>query len=311
LILVVAVALLATHLNAGDLARAFARLDAAKLAVIVFVLGPLAVLLRARRWRCLLPAGDRVPVLAYCGAYVVGVLTNAVLPGRFGDLVKARVICRPGVDYARSLAVVVIDRLLEGLALLVVFAAVLLYTPLPKWASRLGWVAAVATVAALVGLRAAFHYRAGFLRVTERAATALPAPLRTRLLTAAERLLTGCEALAGYRCVGLAMLYAFAVWAVEIAAVMIFLAALAVPAPRFAAATLLLTVLNFGMLVPISPGSVGVYQMLCAFALSLWGVDRELGLMLGIVMQTVLFVPLYLAGLVWVAVAMRAKPRDV
>ena len=107
------------------------------------------------------------------------------------------------------------------------------------------------------------------------------------------------------------MLYAFAVWTVEIAAVMIFLAALAVPAPRFAAATLLLTVLNFGMLVPISPGSVGVYQLLCAFALSLWGVDRELGLTLGIVMQTVLFVPLYLAGLVWVAVTMRAKPRDV
>ena len=142
LILVVAVALLATHLHADDLARAFARLDAANLAIIVFVLSPLAALLRARRWHCLLAAGDRVAVLAYCGAYVVGVLTNAVLPGRFGDLVKAPVICRPGVDYARSLAVVVIDRLLEGLALLVVFAAVLLYTPLPEWASRLGWLAA-------------------------------------------------------------------------------------------------------------------------------------------------------------------------
>ncbi len=299
------VALIATHLHARDLERAFARLGPAKLAVIVLVLSPLAVLLRARRWRCLLPEGDRVPVLAYCGAYVVGVLAKAVLLGRFGDLVKARVICRPGVDYARSLAVVVIDRLLEGLALLVVFAAVLVYSPLPKWASRLGWVAAVATVAVLLGLRAALHYRSAFLRATER--IPLPAALRTRIVAATGRLLAGCEALAGYRRVAVAMLYAFAVWAVELATVMIFLAALAVPAPRFVAATVLLTVLNFGMLVPISPGSVGVYQLLCAFALSLWGVSHELGLMLGIVMQTVLFVPLYLAGLVWVAVATRAE----
>ena len=297
----VAVALLATHLHAGDLGRAFGRLGAAKLAAIVFILSPLAVLLRALRWRCLLPAGDRVPLRAYAGAYVVGVLANSVLLGRFGDLVKARVICRPGVDYGRSLAVVVIDRLLEGLALLLVFVAVLVYSPLPRWASRLGWVAGLASVAALVGLRAAFHYQAGFMRATESALTPLPAALRTRLLAAAGRLLAGCEALAGYRRVLGAMLYALGVWGVELATVMIFLSALAVPAPRFVAAIVLIVVLNFGMLVPVSPGSVGVYQLLCAFALSLWGVDRELGLTLGVVMQTVLFVPLYLAGAIWLA----------
>jgi hypothetical protein len=73
------------------------------------------------------------------------------------------------------------------------------------------------------------------------------------------------------------------------------------------AAIVLVVVLNFGMLVPTSPGSVGVYQWLCVFALSLWGVGRQLALALGIVMQTVLFVPLYLAGLVWLVGATRSK----
>ena len=73
------------------------------------------------------------------------------------------------------------------------------------------------------------------------------------------------------------------------------------------AAIVLVVVLNFGMLVPTSPGAVGIYQLLCVFALSLWRVDRQLALALGIVMQTILFLPLYLAGLVWLVVATRSK----
>jgi uncharacterized membrane protein YbhN (UPF0104 family) len=99
----------------------------------------------------------------------------------------------------------------------------------------------------------------------------------------------------------MALLYAFAVWGVEIGTVVLLFKTLSIPVPWLVAAIVLLVVLSFGMLVPISPGSVGVYQLLCAFTLSLWRVDRRLGLTLGIVMQTVLFVPLYLVGLVWMA----------
>ena len=306
-VLVAAVALVATHLDWADLTRALAQLRIGYIAFVVLALSPLAVLLRALRWRSLVPAGDRAPLRAYAGAYLVGVLANTILLGRFGDLVKAKFICRPGVDYGRSLSVVVIDRLLEGSALLLAFAAVLLNAPLPAWASRLAWVAGLASLGALVALRSLFAYRAGFLRMAERGLARLPASIRGWLLGVLERLLAGCVALSSYRRVMVALLYAFAVWGVEIATVAILLRALSVPAPWLLAAIVLVVVLNFGMLVPTSPGSVGIYQLLCVFALSLWGVDRQLALALGIVMQTVLFVPLYLAGLVWLVVATRSK----
>jgi uncharacterized protein (TIRG00374 family) len=278
------VVLIATQLKTRDLGHAFAHLGAGYLVAVVLVLSPLAVLLRALRWRCLLPLGDRVPLRSYVGAYLVGMLANSILLGRFGELVKARFICRPGLDYGRSLSVVLIDRLLEGLALLMVFAVVLLNTTLPIWASRLAWVAGFASLAALVLLRTLFAFRAGFLQVTERGLAHLPAPVRSRVLRAAERLLAGCEALASYRRVMMALLYAFAVWGVEIGTVVLLFKGLSIRAPWLVAAIVLLVVLSFGMLVPISPGSVGVYQLLCALSLSLWGVDRQLGLTLGIVM---------------------------
>ena len=306
-VLVAAVTLVATHLGRADLARALTQLRLGYIGVIVLVLSPLAVLLRALRWRSLVPAADRAPLGAYAGAYLVGVLANTILLGRFGDLVKARFICRPGLAYSRSLSVVAIDRLLEGLALLLVFAAVLLETPLPAWASRLASVAGLASLVTLIALRTLFDCREGFLRVMKRGLARLPASIRGRSLGVLEPLLAGCEALSSFRRVTVAIAYAFAVWGVEIAAVALLLRALSVPAPWLLAAIVLVVVLNFGMLVPTSPGSVGVYQWLCVFALSLWGVGRQLALALGIVMQTVLFVPLYLAGLVWLVGATRSK----
>lgn len=318
-VLAAVLALVARHFNPGDFARDLARVKIGYVACIVLVASPLAVVLRALRWRFLLAAGNRVPLRAYVGAYLVGALANAVLLGRFGDFVKARFISKPvgsgvgpgvgpgvgDVTYGRSLSVVVIDRLLEGLALLVVFAAVLATASLPAWASRLAWLGGGLSLAALIALRLLFGHRAGFLRLAERALARVPASIRDRLLTAVEGLLAGCEALASYRRVMVGLVYAFAVWGVEIATVAILLRAFSVPAPRFLAAIVLVVVLTFGMLVPTSPGSVGVYQLLCVFTLSLWGVDRQLALAFGIVMQAVLFVPLYLAGLVWLAVGMR------
>ena len=301
--------LIAAQIDLGGVRQAFTHLRPGYLVPVVLVLSPLAVLLRALRWRWLLPGGERVPMFSYVRAYLIGLLANSILLSKFGDLVKARLICGSQVDYGRSLAVVVIDRLLEGLALLLLFAVVLLNSTLPGWAYQLAWVAGLASVGSLVGLRSLFDHRVRFLGATERALRRLPKGLGSRLLTAVQRLLAGCEPLADYRRVLVAILYGLAIWGIEIAAVTIFLAAFSVPSPWFVSATVLLVVLNFGMLVPISPGSVGVYQLLCVFALSLWGVDRQLAFALGVVMQTVLFLPLYLAGSIWILVLVWKKDK--
>ncbi len=302
--------LIAAQVNISEVRQAFVRLRPGYLVPVVLVLSPLSVLLRALRWRCLLPGGDRVPLLSYVRAYVIGMLANSLLLGKFGDLVKARLICGSQVDYARSLAVVVVDRLLEGLALLVVFTAVLFTSDLPGWTYRLAWLAGITSLAGLVGLRSLFEHRDTLLGATRRAVGRLPASLGSWLLTTVQRLLVGCGALANNRRVVLTMLYGLSVWGVEIAAVTAFLAAFSIPTPWFVSATVLLVVLNFGMLVPISPGSIGVYQLLCVFALSVWGVDRELAFAFGIVMQTVLFLPLYLVGLVWMLMSTQKKYKE-
>jgi len=300
-----------SQFHPGEIERAFARLTPLTLIAVVLLLSPLAVLLRVLRWRRLLPGGKRLPLRSWIGAYLVGVMANSLLLGKFGDLAKARAICDAELDYGQSLAVVAIDRLLEGMALLLAFTVVLLTSPLPGWAYRLAWIAGLASVGVLVALWGLFHHRTSILEGTERRLGWLPASLHRRVLGGAQRLLAGCEALADYRRVLIALLYSLGVWAVEIATVATFLAAFSAPCPRLAAAVMILIVLNFGLLVPVSPGSVGVYQLLCVFALSFWRVDPQLAFGLGVVMQIVLFVPLYLAGFVWLLVLIRSRGKNV
>ncbi len=287
----------------ADLSSAFLRLKLWYLVPVILVFSPLGVVLRALRWRVLLPGGERLPLVNYIRAYILGILANSVLLSKLGDLAKAKAICNNEVTYGRSLAVVLIDRLLEAMALLLLFSGVLVTSALPVWATRLAGVVGLAGIGALVGLRIAFRYREKLLKTVRVVLRSVPDSVGSWLLRFTERLLEGCAALTDHRRVAIAMLYALAVWSVEILMVATFLAAFSIPAPKFVAATVILMVLNFGTLVPISPSSVGVYQLLCAFALSLWGIDRGLSLSLGIVMQTVLFVPLYSVGLIWILVA--------
>jgi uncharacterized protein (TIRG00374 family) len=301
--------LLATRVHPSEVIQAFARARFGYLPGLVLLLSALAVLLRSIRWRYLLNESESIPLHSFVGAYVIGVLANSILLGKFGDLIKAKAISH--VEYERSLAVVIIDRLLEGIALVLIFAIVLFRLSLPGWAYRLAWTAGLGSAGVLVGLRVLSSQRERLLLKAENAFRFLPTSMRNRLWPIAHRLLSGCQVLSDYRRVMVALVWALSVWIVEIATVMIFLAAFSLPVPRFMGATVLLVVLNFGTLVPISPGSLGVYQMLCVFALSFWGVDPQLGVALGMAMQAMLFIPLYVAGLIWILVLTRGRSKEV
>lgn len=299
--------LIVTKLSFKEVVQGFSQVRPEYLIPIVVILIPLGVLVRTWKWRWLLPSASHVSFSTFVGAYLIGNLANSVLPGKTGDLVKAKVICDAKIDYGRSVTIVVVDRLLEGTALLLIFAVVLLTSTLPGWAYQLALVAGLVAVGALVALRLIFHRREWFLATAERIMSLLPARLAEKLMAWLRLLIAGCDVMTDYRRLLVAFLVDFLAWAIDTAVIAIFLSAFSIHAPLVLASIVLVVVLNFGMLVPISPASVGVYQLLCVFALALWGVDRQLGFTVGITMQMVIFIPLYAAGLVAILLLKRGK----
>ena len=67
------------------------------------------------------------------------------------------------------------------------------------------------------------------------------------------------------------------------------------PAPPTAALLVLCTT-ALGMVIPSSPGYIGVYEYIVVLALSLFGVEREMALSYGLVLHGVIYVGQSLLG---------------
>jgi hypothetical protein len=62
---------------------------------------------------------------------------------------------------------------------------------------------------------------------------------------------------------------------------------------------LLLVVLQIGVRVPSSPGSIGVFHYLSVVTLGLFGVEKELALSYGVLLHLVTYLPPSLLGVVY------------
>ncbi len=247
----------------------------------------LVYVVQAARWAAI--ARVKPPPLSGYAEYVVsGVACNNVLPGRLGDILRARWLAvASGLSSGRAFATVVFDRGFD-LVTLVLFLAV----SLPTVAGEGGWlvrvsagaVILVAVLAIALGFARLYtrrHHRErrsrGLVRrIARDTLEGLAEPLgRTRILEAG----------------GLSIV-AWAIWAVAALTVAhalgIHLDALDVV---FVAA-----IVNLGVAVPSSPGFVGTYQWLGVESLAVIGVGREDALAFSILLHATWFVPTTLIG---------------
>jgi len=247
--------------------------------------------LQAARWRRI--AGTAVGQRRFLEMVVAGVAVNNVLPGRVGDLLRARWVARGAFSGGRGLATVVIDRGFDILALAVFLVLTLPFVTDQGWVDRIVLGALLVLAALGLGMLAARSYT----RRRPRARRARRSTARRFLRDTLEGLSDPMAATARPRELVLLSAGAWIAWAVAAT-----LAASSVGIELTVVQALFVTAaLNLGVAIPSSPGFVGTYQWLGVSALALFGVTREGGLAFAIVMQAVWYVPTTLAGAAFLA----------
>src|SRR5215471_21804930 len=81
--------------------------------------------LRARRWRTILdPVAPKLPFGPLWRATAIGVMVTNVIPLRAGELARPYALTRqiPSVSFATSLASVAVDRVFDGIVVMVLLA---------------------------------------------------------------------------------------------------------------------------------------------------------------------------------------------
>ena len=261
----------------------------------------LTPVLKAVRWRWLLyPRRLPLSSLHLASLVVIGQAVNFLIPGRWGELVRAYLTGEEGgVSKVYILGTLAAEKLVD---LIVLALLVLGLIPFLTWpaglAVRVELLGGTA-VAVSVGAAVLLGGRNLWLRLSERVLSRLPERVAIRWCQWIVAGLDGLSALGSpaalWRVWGWTVLF----WLVAATTNLLLLLAFDLPA-SWLMALVLLAILQGGIAVPSTPGKVGVFHYLCVAGLSLFGIPRAVGLGYGLVLHF-----LVVGGIsVWAALAL-------
>ena len=272
----------------SDLDEVRAVLAKADAGLVVLAIGAIAAVYLGQsiRWRAIARTPS-VSTARFAEMVVSGVAVNNVLPGRVGDLLRARWLqVDARIPAGRSLATVFVDRVFDVLALVAFLAVSLPFIASAEWLRRIAVGAfALLVVLVLVLLAARVYTRRRARGRRERGL------LRRIARDSVEGLADPIGRARGLRLAGVS-LAAWSMWALAA-----WLVGRALGLELSPVEVIFVTsVINLGVAIPSSPGFIGTYQWLGVSALALFDVGTEEALAFSILMQAVWYVPTLLVG---------------
>ncbi|WBL35624.1 lysylphosphatidylglycerol synthase transmembrane domain-containing protein [Tepidiforma flava] len=248
------------------------------------------------RWRLLLPESAPVTTRRLYRILHISFLLNNVLPARLGDVARVAMTTRqPGIRLGHVLSSMLTERVTDTVTLLLCFLAVSPFLPVP--ARYEGWKTAawviVAALAAAVALGALFRGRLRSVARSERLHRRLPANQRIR--AEASSFADGLGRLFRRERVVHIWGWSWTAWVGAFAINYLLMRALAIDAP-LAVAVLLTCTTNLAMLLPSSPGAIGVFHIAATASLLPFGVPEARALSFAILAHLVNVVPVSLIG---------------
>jgi len=221
------------------------------------------------------------------GPFFIGVGVNNIAPTKLGEIARLIVLhIRSKVSKSAILSTIVVERVFDGLFLALIFLLGARFFQTPAWVTTLLNVSTLI----FVGLGAVLYLAAfshGFIaRFFQRSKS-------SRLARWMGPVCQGIEALQILRrrkAVVRLSLLSVAVWVLEGGMYFVFLKAFGIHLPFFAA-IVIMGVLNFGILVLTSPGSMGTFEFLIIKSLGLFSVGQNDAFAYAFVTHFFLYIP--------------------
>jgi uncharacterized protein (TIRG00374 family) len=271
-----------------------------------------AIWLRVLRWWVLFDDSSRPPLGAVTHASFVGYFFNNILPARAGE--AARVISlysKAGTPRAETLATVIIERVFDLLALLILLFASYPFLPAISWLKAAA-ILGIALVVVLVGLIYVL------VRYDERAVHWLLRPLhRLRIEGIAQHIelaaVNATRGLVGLRSPRVAlrgMALTMTSWVVLGFSFWILMQGFDLHL-SLAAGMLVVVAINLSLVLPSSPAALGVFEAATVVALRAFKVPQADALSYALVLHLLNFVPFLVIGVVLLGPgALRRKPDE-
>ncbi|MCJ7489862.1 MAG: flippase-like domain-containing protein [Thermoplasmata archaeon] len=296
---IVFMGLLFRNINLGELMAALGGANywwlAPNIVMVMF-----AMYQRAYRWKFMLRPVKEVPFDKLLAATCIGFMANNVLPLRLGEFVRAYSLAYQdrGVSKSASLATIFVERMVFDLvALLLIFGAVLAFAGVSVPDEMKAGVY-LAILVALSGLALVLYLA---LRPTQagekitRYLFFLPDRVKETIKIIVVKFSTGLEFMTQAKTSSWVGIQTIFIWLFMGASNYFVFLAFGFDLP-LEASYFLLVVVSISILLPSSPGFVGVYHAGTVFTLTQYGIGKEEALSFALVLHAAQYVPITLMG---------------
>jgi len=271
-------------------------------AFAVYIFG---YLVRAVSWKYLLESVKPLPWLRLLPPLILGFMVNNVLPARVGEFVRAYVVGKQeGVSKSSVYATVIMQRLFDGLVMVLFAVIILSLHSIPKTASNAEFVdvmnAVINVTAAIfillfLVLFAVITWKERFAGILGKFARFLPQRLRPAAEKVMHSFIEGLTVLRSRRDSLLVFFLTFLAWTCEAAAYYFVMQAFRLDLPVYTAG-MLMAVVNLGIMIPSSPGYIGPFEFFGVGTLLLFGISKSASLPCILVIHSMVWLPITLWG---------------
>jgi glycosyltransferase 2 family protein len=261
---------------------------------IAFSIGSLIA--RTYRWSALLyPAEIRIGQLF--GILTVGYTVTTVLPFRLGDVVRVFIVSgMHQIRKVRTLSTIIVERVMDVLTVLVILLALLPFVPIPDRVKTVMWVGLLGITVIIAAILALWFRRENALRSLEDGISWLPRKWCERIVHHSESIIQGFSVLNSPKMVSGLVGWTAVTWLSGAGMMWVMLVAFDLPHSP-AIALFLLAMSALSMVIPSSPGFVGVYHALMIEALvTIFGAPSGTAASFAVMTHLLLFVPTVIFG---------------
>jgi glycosyltransferase 2 family protein len=312
LIFLLTLGLLGLFLRSVDISDAWAETRRARPLPLLFAVGAtmLTYAVRALRWQYLLAPIGRTHFSTAFRTTVIGFSATFLLPARAGEVIRPYLLARrEGLNATAAFATIILERLLDLLAVLTLFALFVLtagpdvVSGDPTQFARVKFGGLVAAGAAIVGAVVLFalaghpermgRFALGVQRV-------LPGKLAQMVATFVETFAQGLAVMRQPRRMLVSLALSFPLWLAIAAGIWLTSQAFHITFP-YQASFLVMTILVVGVAVP-TPGAVGGFHLAYQIAVEVFfGAPSDRAVGAAIVLHAISFVPVTILGIFFMA----------
>lgn len=277
------------------------KLKTADLTYILLALLPLSAsyITRTLLWQRIISTLKNVDFSNTFSALMIGFLGNNILPGRAGEFMRAYVLgSKENIGKTLILGTIVIERLFDIFTLLLFLILSTFIFPMPKWAKH---IAVTTSILFLIVLAISYFILSSQNRLLEKFGNKLfflSNAKRRFVITRLDSFISGLGTLKMPKLILTIFTLSLLTWLLASVSILLTFKSLDISIPSYGP-FFVVSIINLGLIIPSSPGYIGVYQFLCVISLSTFAVEKETALGFSIIYQALWFLPLTFLGLVF------------